>query len=179
MLENDDHLPRFVCSHCWTKLTSFHEFYKAVEESKTAYLRWRSAPEKEIPDFLEINCEIFVEDVIPSVKEEPLNDDVGDAVDEPVEMEEIEDALAAAEMFEEEQQNPLEELAEDISKQSQFKCGICEHPLRTSAETVNHYRNAHNETAYHKQIVKCCDRQLLPYDIRDHNRYHSDPYAFK
>lgn len=72
-----------------------------------------------------------------------------------------------------------EEIDQLCFKQMDIRCGLCNHPLSTASQAVNHHRSEHNANAYHKQIIKCCDRQLLPYDIRDHVQYHSNPNAFK
>lgn len=36
--ENDDILPKFICTDCWNKLNQFHDFYNTVAEAKTHFL---------------------------------------------------------------------------------------------------------------------------------------------
>lgn len=73
VLENDGLLPKFVCVHCWAKLADFHEFYKAVDVARNAY--FKKSVKEEIPNFIEINCDGFIDDV-PLVKNEPVCIDV-------------------------------------------------------------------------------------------------------
>lgn len=37
-MSENDLLPKFVCTECWTNLSKFHQFYITVNEAKEAYL---------------------------------------------------------------------------------------------------------------------------------------------
>lgn len=53
-----------MCADCWTKLSDFHEFYIAVDEAKSTYLKNRVKAEE--PDFIEIHCDpVKFEEFIP------------------------------------------------------------------------------------------------------------------
>lgn len=68
---DDDILPKFLCNDCWPKLEQFHEFYNAVAEAKSVYLK--NTVKEEVPHFVAINCDgIDFDDDRPSVKIEPL-----------------------------------------------------------------------------------------------------------
>lgn len=73
-VSQDDILPKFVCSACWTKLENFHEFYNAVDKAKDIYLR--NSMKVEFPNFVEVNCDEGDEgdDEVRSVKVEPIVD---------------------------------------------------------------------------------------------------------
>lgn len=59
------------------------------------------------------------------------------------------------------------------------KCVLCNQLVCTPEEVAQHYRIKHNESAHHKQVTTCCDRKLIPSDIRGHYRYHLDPDVFR
>lgn len=65
--ENDDVLPKFICTECWDKSKYFNEFYNAVAEAKNIYLKGLVKTEQ--PPFAEVNCDAGSEFVVlPSAK---------------------------------------------------------------------------------------------------------------
>lgn len=73
-VSKEDILPKFVCTECWTKATTFHKFYEAVAGAKIIYLE-RSLEEELRPNFAEINCDaVALDDGIACVKMEPSID---------------------------------------------------------------------------------------------------------
>lgn len=87
-------MPKFICNDCWPKLEKFHEFYDAVEEAKSIFLK--NTTKEEVPNFIEINCDaIDFEEVIPSVKVEQ-EDDSEDVKTEPMPNEETNEEIQGA-----------------------------------------------------------------------------------
>lgn len=212
--KHDELMPKFVCTHCWTKLANFHEFYTAVDAAKHIYLG--KFVKEEVPNFIEINCDGFAEN-FPPVKDEPTinskllpvvhfndnSEELGDSIEsiaintrdaEHIECDEeairdnydsvmyevTEQESTAIDDVDDMPHSPKMEVVDEETVQTlNIRCGLCGRSVCKSSEAVNHYRSEHGEHAPHRQIIKCCDRQLLPYDIRDHTRYHLNPDSFK
>lgn len=175
-----------MCLYCWTKLANFHEFYNAVDQAKDVYLK--NTIGNNVLNFITINCDEFDEDILQSVKDEPINDDNDDNVnnvigDNRTSYREIHTTTVIAENASNSIQDTIEaiEVINDQvhPKQLFVKCCICNHQLRTSSETMNHYRSEHNESSYRMQITKCCGPRLFPSEIYDHIQYHLNSDAFK
>lgn len=76
-------------------------------------------------------------------------------------------------------ETPAEDSNQLDSSHLRVKCVICDQLLGTAEEVTQHYRIKHNESAHHKQVTTCCDRKLIPSDIRGHYRYHLNPDVFR
>lgn len=74
MSEDDEVLPKFICTDCWIKSKYFNEFYNAVAEAKNVYLM--SLVKTEQPPIAEVNCDSASDDlVLADVKFEPVIDE--------------------------------------------------------------------------------------------------------
>lgn len=77
--EDDDILPKFVCTDCWCKSNEFHDFYNAVTEAQQIFLV--NLVKTEEPEIIEINCVPYPDDAFndPLLKTEPTGQ--GDQID--------------------------------------------------------------------------------------------------
>lgn len=69
--EYGDHLPKFVCLYCWTKLANFHEFYNKVNAAKYTYVS--KCVKIDEPNHIGVECDPL--DIF-AVKVEPIEDNV-------------------------------------------------------------------------------------------------------
>lgn len=69
--EDDDVLPKFVCTDCWSKSNRFHNFYNAVAEAKQIFLV--NLVKVEEPEIFEIDRDPYADEVFndPLLKIEP------------------------------------------------------------------------------------------------------------
>lgn len=57
-----------------------------------------------------------------------------------------------------------------------MRCEECGHPFVSLTEAISHYKNHHKTRTAR---MKCCQRRLQLYSIRDHMKYHLNPDTFK
>lgn len=68
-VSENDAFPKFVCADCWTKLKDFHEFYDAVNEAKSTFMK--NAVKEEFPNFVAVDCDLVdIDGELSEVKHE-------------------------------------------------------------------------------------------------------------
>lgn len=180
-------LPKSVCTDCWAKLADFHDFYNAVFDAESVFLK--NAEEKEVPNTTEVNYDSS--ECKDDVKIESMDIDfVG------VKSSTLEDSViqkTAQNSYEADATRPTRpkrpiimtanstpskiNSAQLISEHMKMTCFYCNIKIKTLAELTEHHQDKHSNEC-HLRVI-CCRSVLKLTDLLDHVEYHRNPNKYK
>lgn len=190
----DDIFPNFICTKCWLKLADFHDFYNAVDEAKSVFLR--TVQKEEIPDDADIDVNtdslesenssslLRDENTLLPTPDDLMDFDYVDVKPEPPRKPNETPYVSAASRVVVSHRYTVDEStsskmdkAQLISDSLNMTCFCCGRQIRTLLDLTDHYQVEHSEERCLR--VKCCDTILRLTDLLDHMEYHLHPDKFK